>query len=80
MKIFKDLEFNTDTSELPTANIKFENGYGATIIDTKEQIEGYGPYELMVVSDDGWLERVNSPLKFLTKRDVTELLIKIQQL
>ena len=80
MKVFKDLEFNTDTTELPTANIKFENGYGANIIKTNEQIEGYGPYELTVISDDGWLERVNSPLRFLTKRDVTELLIKIQQL
>jgi hypothetical protein len=86
MKIFKDLEFKQHPSaDGIIARITFENGYGASVVRHEYSYGGKdGLYELAVLSNEGELTYdtpiTNDVLGYLTDRDVTEVLIKIQQL
>ena len=87
MKTFQDLKF----SELGTegygirAEIKFDNGYGASVIRTKGSYGGEaGLYELAVLDQEGEI-CYNTPitedvLGWLKEDDVTEALQKIEAL
>jgi hypothetical protein len=87
MATFQDLKF----SELGTegygirAEIKFDNGYGASVIRTKGSYGGKdGLYELAVLDQEGEI-CYNTPitsdtLGHLTEDDVTEALNKIEAL
>jgi predicted dehydrogenase len=89
MKTFKDLEFkphpNFGHDNGVQAIIKFENGFGASVVCTPFTYGGKeGLYELAVLKDDGSLTYdtpiTNDVLGYLSKKDVTEVLVKIQQL
>ena len=87
MKTFNDLEF---TQLDPFMNgvqsrVLFENGYGASVVRHEYSYGGKdGLYELAVLSNEGELTYdtpiTNDVLGYLTDKDVTEVLIKIQQL
>ena len=87
MKAFKDLEFVEHPSHIGgvQARITFENGYGASVVRHEYSYGGKdGLYELAVLNNDGDLTYdtpiTNDVLGYLTDKDVTEVLIKIQQL
>lgn len=87
MKTFKDLEFNTHPNHMGgvQAIAEFDNGFGASIVQTPYTYGGKdGLYELAVLNTDGHLTYdtpiTNDVLGYLTEQDVTEVLIKIQQL
>jgi hypothetical protein len=87
MKTFKDLEFNPHPNHMGgvQAIAKFDNGYGASVVCTPYTYGGKeGLYELAVLDNDGHLTYespiTNDVLGYLSKEDVTEILIKIQQL
>ena len=87
MKTFKDLEFNPHPNHMcgVQAIAKFDNGYGASVVCTPYTYGGKeGLYELAVLDNDGHLTYespiTNDVLGYLSKEDVTEILIKIQQL
>jgi hypothetical protein len=87
MKTFKDLEFKPHSlhTEGVVSRIHFDNGYGASVVKHDYSYGGKnGLYELAVLSSDGELTYdtpiTNDVLGYLSKEDVTEILIKIQQL
>lgn len=87
MKTFKDLEFRPHPNHMGgvQAIAKFDNGFGASIVKTPYTYGGNdGLYELAVLNTDGHLTYdtpiTNDVLGYLTEQDVTEVLIKIQQL
>ncbi len=87
MKTFKDLEFNPHPGHLAgvQARIQFDNGYGASVVCTPYTYGGdKGLYELAVFGSDGHITYdtpiTNDVLGYLSEQDVTEILIKIQQL
>jgi len=86
MKTFKDLEFKQHPlHDGIIARITFENEYGASVVRHEYSYGGKdGLYELAVLSNEGELTYdtpiTNDVLGYLTDRDVTEVLIKIQQL
>jgi hypothetical protein len=86
MKTFKDLEFKEHPiNDGVVSRIVFENGYGASVVRHEYSYGGKdGLYELAVLSNEGELTYdtpiTNDVLGYLTDRDVTEVLIKIQQL
>ena len=86
MKTFKDLEFKQHPSaDGIISRITFENGYGASVVRHEYSYGGKdGLYELAVLSNEGELTYdtpiTNDVLGYLTDKDVTEVLIKIQQL
>jgi len=87
MKTFKDLEFNPHPNHMGgvQAIAKFDNGYGASVVCTPYTYGGKeGLYELAVLDNDGHLTYAtpvtNDVLGYLSEQDVTEVLIKIQQL
>jgi len=64
---------------------EFDNGFGASIVKTPYTYGGKeGLYELAVLDSDGHLTYAtsvtNDVLGYLSEQDVTEVLIKIQQL
>ena len=87
MKTFKDLEFRPHPNHMGgvQATEKFDNGYGVSVVKTPYSYGGKdGLYELAVLNTDGHLTYdtpiTDDVLGFLTEKDVTEVLIKIQQL
>jgi hypothetical protein len=87
MKTFKDLEFRPHPNHMGgvQAIAEFDNGFGASIVKTPYTYGGKdGLYELAVLNTDGHLTYdtpiTNDVLGYLTEKDVTEVLIKIQQL
>ena len=86
MKTFKDLEFKEHPiNDGVVSRIVFDNGYGASVVRHEYSYGGKdGLYELAVLSNEGELTYdtpiTNDVLGYLTDKDVTEVLIKIQQL
>jgi hypothetical protein len=87
MKTFKDLEFKPHPNNMGGVQAieRFENGYGASVVCTPYTYGGKeGLYELAVLGGDGHLTYdtpiTNDVLGYLSKQEVTEVLIKIQQL
>jgi hypothetical protein len=86
MKTFKDLQFKQHPSaDGIISRITFENGHGASVVRHEYSYGGKdGLYELAVLSNDGELTYdtpiTNDVLGYLTTNEVTEILIKIQQL
>jgi hypothetical protein len=87
MKTFKDLEFKPHPNNMGGVQAieRFENGYGASIVKTPFSYGGKdGLYELAVFGNDGHIAYdtpiTNDVLGYLSEQDVTEILIKIQQL
>lgn len=87
MKTFKDLEFKPHTlhTDGVVSRIFFENGYGASVVRHEYSYGGKsGLYELAVLDSSGDLTYdtpiTNDVLGYLSEQDVTEILIKIQQL
>ncbi len=86
MKTFNDLEFKQDIQRgLNAAKIMFDNGYGASVIIGPHTYGGEdGLYELGVLGKDKKLT-YDTPVTddvegYLSETQVTDLLIKIQQL
>ena len=86
MKTFNDLEFKQDIQRgLNAARIMFDNGYGASVIIGPHTYGGEdGLYELGVLGKDKKLT-YDTPVTedvegYLSEAQVTDLLIKIQQL
>ena len=86
MKTFKDLEFNPHPNHLGGVQsvITFDNGYGASVVQTPYTYgSAKGLYELAVLNDDGITYDTpitDDVIGWLRPEDVTEVLIKIQQL
>ena len=86
MITFNDLEFKQDLQRgLNAARIMFDNGYGASVIIGPHTYGGEdGLYELGVLGKDKKLTYdtpVTSDVEgYLSEAQVTDLLIKIQQL
>ena len=87
MITFKDLEFKELDSFYNGVQciVNFENGFGASIVKHNYSYGGKeGLYELAVLNNEGDLTYdtpiTNDVLGYLTEQDVTEVLIKIQQL
>lgn len=87
MKTFNDLEFKS-MPHIPggiQAIIKFDNSFGASVVQHSYSYGGdAGYYELAVLDKDDSLcydtEVTDDVLGWLTENDVTEALIKIQNL
>jgi len=86
MKTFNDLEFKQDMLRgLNAARIMFDNGYGASVVIGPYTYGGEdGLYELAVLDSNGKLT-YDTPVTddvegYLSEEQVTDLLIKIQQL
>jgi hypothetical protein len=86
MKTFNDLEFKQDIQRgLNAAKVMFDNGYGASVIIGPHTYGGEdGLYELAVLGKDKKLT-YDTPVTgdvegYLSETQVTDLLIKIQQL
>jgi len=87
MATFQDLEFHELNNEGYgiRATIKFDNGYGASVIRTEHSYGGAaGLYELAVLDKDGEISHNTSVtgdvLGWLKEDDVTEALQKIEAL
>ena len=87
MKQFKDLEFQITDSFMngKQARIRFDNGYGASVVSHKFSYGGSeGLYELAVLGKDGDLTYdtpvTNDVLGYLTDKEVTEYMEDIQAL
>ena len=86
MKTFNDLEFKPHSNmDGIMSRIEFENGYGASIVKGEYTYGGKdGLYELAVLNSNGDLiydTPVTSDVEgYLSETQVTDLLIKIQQL
>ena len=86
MKTFNDLEFKPHiTMNGVMSRIIFENGYGASVVKGEYTYGGRdGLYELAVLNSNGDLiydTPVTSDVEgYLSETQVTDLLIKIQQL
>lgn len=88
MKTFEDLEFKKQhypflgTKE--QAILNFDNGYGVSVLFGESfYSDGYNTYEMAILKDgnicydSGITEDV---LGYITKNEITEYMIKIQQL
>jgi hypothetical protein len=87
MKEFKDLEFVTHSAGLGgvMSRIQFENGFGASVVKTDYTYGGdKGLYELAVLDSDGNLTYdtpvTDDVIGYLRPEDVTDVMVKIQQL
>ena len=87
MKTFKDLEFNEHPHHMGgvQAVIKFDNGFGASVVKTPYTYGGdRGLYELAVLDSDGHLTYAtpitDDVIGYLRDIDVTDVMEKIQQL
>ena len=88
MKTFKDLEFKSHPNHIggKQARITFENGYGASIIQTPLSYGGkIGLYELAILDEEGHVCNTTSisekgVIGYLREEDVSEVMIKIQNL
>ena len=87
MKTFNDLEFVPHAAGMGgvMSRIKFENGYGASVVKTDYTYGGdKGLYELAVLDSEGHLTYAtpvtNDVIGYLRPEDVTDVMAKIQQL
>ena len=86
MKTFNDLEFKPHSNMNGImSRIEFENGYGASVVKGEYTYGGKdGLYELAVLDSNGDLiydTPITSDVEgYLSETQVTDLLIKIQQL
>ena len=90
MKTFKDLEFTDhpmgDEVGGIMSRIHFENGYGASVIRTPFSYGGkIGLYEVGILDSDGEVCYTtpitdNGVIGYLREEDVSEVMIRIQQL
>jgi hypothetical protein len=86
MKTFNDLEFVPHTAGMGgvMSRIYFENGYGASVVNTPYTYGGdKGLYELAVIKDDELCYDTpitNDVIGYLRPEDVTDVMEKIQQL
>jgi hypothetical protein len=86
MKTFKDLEFKEHQLHNGiVSRITFDNGYGASVVKHDYSYGGKdGLYELAVLDKNGELTYdtpiTNDVIGYLRDIDVTDVLIKIQQL
>jgi len=87
MRTFKDLLFNTvdDRSNWIRAFMKFDNGYGVSVVQGPHSYGGkVGLYELAVLDGDGDVcydtPITDNVIGFLKPEDVTKHMIEIQEL
>lgn len=85
MKTFNDLEFEKrQTGFGERAFINFDNGYGVSVVFGEDcYSNGIDTYELAVMKDDKICYDTpitDGVLGYLTKNEVTEAMIKIQEL
>jgi hypothetical protein len=87
MKTFNDLEFKSHPSGIGgiVSRIKFDNGYGASVVQGPHTYGGEdGLYELAVLDSNGELTYetpiTNDVEGYLSEDDVTKLLEQIQKL
>ena len=87
MKTFKDIVFKTNPMGADfgiVSRTKFDNGYEASVVKSEYSYGGKdGLYELAIFKDDEICYDTpitNDVLGYLSDKDVTEVLIKIQQL
>jgi len=87
MKTFKDIVFKTNPMGADfgiVSRTKFDNGYEASVVKSEHSYGGKdGLYELAIFKDDEICYDTpitNDVLGYLSDKDVTEVLIKIQQL
>ncbi len=84
-KVFKDIQFEQHlTMPGVKSYTEFENGYSVSVIKTQYSYGGNrGLYEMAIMKDNEIVydtEITNDVLGHLTPEDVTELMIKIQDL
>ena len=87
MKTFKDIQFKTNPMGAEfgvVSRTKFDNGYEVSVVKSPHSYGGdKGLYELAIFKDDEICYDTpitNDVLGYLSDKDVTEVLIKIQQL
>ena len=88
MKTFKDLEFKSHPNHIggKQARITFENGYGASIIQTPLSYGGkIGLYEIGILDNEGDICSTtpitdSGVIGYLREEDVSEGMIRIQNL
>jgi len=87
MKTFKDIVFKTNPMGADfgiVSRTKFDNGYEASVVKSEHSYGGKdGLYELAIFKDDEICYDTpitHDVLGYLSDKDVTEVLIKIQQL
>ena len=87
MKTFKDIEFKPNPMGEDfgiVSRTQFDNGYEASVVKSEHSYGGKdGLYELAIFKDDEICYDTpitNDVLGYLSDKDVTEILIKIQQL
>lgn len=86
MKEFKDLEFEENSQLIGIqAKMKFENGWGVSVIKSKWSYGGdEGLYEMAVLDKDGYISYNSGVIVdvagYLTEEMVTELMRKVQGL
>lgn len=87
MKEFKDLEFVPHSTGLGgvMSRIQFANGFGASVVKADYTYGGdKGLYELAVLDSDGNLTYdtpvTDDVIGYLRPEDVTDVMVKIQQL
>ena len=88
MKTFKDLEFKSHPNHIggKQARITFDNGYGASIIQTPFSYGGkIGLYEIGILDNEGDICSTtpitdSSVIGYLREEDVSEGMIRIQNL
>jgi len=85
MKTFKDLEFSPYMDSGVKSHIKFDNGFGASVIRTDYSYGGKdGLYELAVIGKDGDITYdtpiTNDVIGYLKEEEVTKILGEIQLL
>ena len=87
MKTFKDLEFKSHPNHIggKQARITFDNGYGASIIQTPLSYGGkIGLYELAILDEEGHVcyttPITDKVIGYLREEDVSEVMMRIQNL
>ena len=87
MKTFKDIRFKTNPMGADfgiVSRTQFDNGYEVSVVKSEHSYGGKdGLYELAIFKDDEICYDTpitNDVLGYLSEKEVTEVLIKIQQL
>ena len=87
MKTFKDIIFKTNPMGADfgiVSRTQFDNGYEVSVVKSEHSYGGKdGLYELAIFKDDEICYDTpitNDVLGYLSEKEVTEVLIKIQQL
>jgi hypothetical protein len=86
-KTFKDIKFEMMDSfyDGTRSNTMFDNGYGISVVRHRYSYGGpSGLYEIAVLDSDGNLTyntpKTNDVIGYLTPKEVTEIMIKVQEL